>query len=60
MGFGGFRGCIGFLRLSVDCGGFRSCIGFVRSVGCGGFYCKSCGCREFTIHKLTGLRLDWS
>ena len=30
MGCGGFRGCIGFLRLSVGCGGFRGCIGFLR------------------------------
>ena len=33
----------------MGCGGFRGCIGCLRlSVGCGGFHYKSCGCREYT------------
>ena len=49
MCFRGFRGCIGFLRLSVCFRGFKGCIGFLRlSVCCRCFHSKSCGCREYT------------
>ena len=50
----GFRGCIGFLRLSGCCRGFRGCLRFLRlSVccrgfrGCIGFLRLSVCCRGF-------------